>query len=363
MIRSGFQILATSLVLALPGWADTIHLVDGDPIEDVTIEEETITSVTYKRGSSLDSVPSERVSHVTFERLPDELDEGESYVQEGDLAGGLDAMREYLDPIMEGGRARKAWAPPYAAKRVIDLSRSIGDLDSVKEVASWLIKEHSESRYVPEAYIAKADAQARTGSADAANKTLQDFRQIVTDRGLSARWRLECDLALILTDPTLKGDSRRSKLKEIETGAGEFPGVQNRARLDRAESLVLDATSSNSDRAKLLAEARGIFQELADDDYTSDEVRAGAYTGLGDCTFFTPGADKDAFKEAGMSYMRVAVLYREQSRYVAKAMFYAGRCFDQRGDLDNKGKARRLYRTVMVEFPSSNWAKEAKNFM
>ena len=66
--------------------------------------------------------------------------------------------------------------------------------------------------------------------------------------------------------------------------------------------------------------------------------------------------------EALLAYMRVAVSYKDQTRYVGKAMFYAGRAFDQFEDEGQKDRAQRMYREVIRQFPDSTWAVEARGF-
>ena len=56
-------------------------------------------------------------------------------------------------------------------------------------------------------------------------------------------------------------------------------------------------------------------------------------------------------------------VYEGQQRYVAKAMFFAGRAFEQYQDSETKLRAKRMYREVVRQFPESSWAKEAREFL
>ena len=96
---------------------------------------------------------------------------------------------------------------------------------------------------------------------------------------------------------------------------------------------------------------------------------AGAYSGLGDCLYQEAAVlikeNKDAeavLQEALLSFLRVVVSYKDQTFYVPKAMFYAGRVFDLSDAEDGKDYAQRMYREVMRQFRGSNWADEAKSF-
>ena len=66
------------------------------------------------------------------------------------------------------------------------------------------------------------------------------------------------------------------------------------------------------------------------------------------------------FAEARLNYLRVVVSYKEQQRYVAKAMFFAGRAFDFKGDEESRSRAKLMYRRVVQRFGESPWAGEAR---
>ena len=60
--------------------------------------------------------------------------------------------------------------------------------------------------------------------------------------------------------------------------------------------------------------------------------------------------------------MRVVVNYRDQTRYVPKAMFYAGRCFNILGGEGADDRANKPYARLGRDYPGSYWADQAKNF-
>jgi hypothetical protein len=60
--------------------------------------------------------------------------------------------------------------------------------------------------------------------------------------------------------------------------------------------------------------------------------------------------------------MRVVVVYKDQVRYVPKAMFWAGRVFDESTDEVDKEKAQKLYAKVAREYQGTKWGDEAKGF-
>ena len=185
--------------------------------------------------------------------------------------------------------------------------------------------------------------------------------QIVESKGLSRRWQLELDLARLVYSADLKGEKLRGRLEEVATQASaDFPTVRNRADVAVAESFLAE---------KKLDEAAEIFERITRDPQADDRTLAAAYTGHGDCLFTkgvamaSAGENPDAvFMEAILSYMRVVVVYKQELRYVPKAMFYAGRVYQQFEDEESQDRAQKLYVGVLRNFRETKWANEARGF-
>jgi len=367
MIRPApFRTTVLLLALAAPAGADTIHQVAGSPIEDCTIVEETLTEVSYKlgRGGSVLTVPSDGVLRVEYERKPRELGDAEDAVGEQDFAYAVDLLQSYVAEHADGeGDDRYPWAPPYAAYRLLEIQDMLGNLDGSLQAADRLLESFPTSRYVPVAYVTKANVLYQRERDAEALETLEAFQRIVDSKGLSKRWELECTLSKLQVDGSLSGTDRRAALSAIEKDAGrEFPTVRNRAIVARGESFLADA--GKGDRT-LLDKARDLFEQVLDDPGAEDVTLAGAHAGLGDCIFqgAAKAQDAEALRVALKHFMRVVVLYPGQPRYVAKSLLYAGRCYDL---LDGEGddeRASRLYATVVRDYPGSYWADEAKSFL
>ena len=114
---------------------------------------------------------------------------------------------------------------------------------------------------------------------------------------------------------------------------------------------------------------KAIFQKIVDDPKAESSTLAAAYTGLGDCLFqravaAEKGSDarNKLMRDALLSYMRVVVNHRDESGYAPKAMFFAGRVFDQSEDEVSKENAQKLYRAVLRHYDGTQWAEEARNF-
>jgi len=348
------------------GAADDISRTDGTTIEDVTIQEESLTEITYRQGRNDRRVPTEDVLSVTYTNKPDEIDEADSYVLEGSYEDALDLYDAWVEGFLEGRNQRRhKWSPAYAAWQAVQINMTLGDLDGVVSAATRIIERLPDSRFVPQAFLARANALSWQGKGDNAQASLQAFATLIEERGLSRRWDLECRLALVLTDSSTTGSRRREALEDLQGEAGRsFPTVANRARVAVGESY-LDRIEQERDadrRARKIASAREVFEEILDDFKADEQTLAGAFTGLGDCMFFEAMVNQDSPDEAGLrsalhNYLRVGVLYPEEIRYLPRAIYSAGLCFDKLGEYPRAGK---LWRSVVRDFPGSEWAAQAE---
>jgi len=361
---TNLSLLPVLLVLgAAPGRADTIYRTDGKIIEDVTIESETLTEVAYKDGRDKKSIASESVLRVEFNRMPRLVDEAMGFIQEDDLASALDNLDVYVDgQIEKPNEKRYKWAPAFAAWRSCEIRMELADLKGLESAAKRLIENFPESRYLPMAYLAKASAEGQMRSGSKAQATLEALSALIDSKGLSKRWNLECRLAQIQTGDQ-SGEDKRKELGVIVTEAGSrYPTVKSRALVVEGETYLAEAEATNDQEAakRLRGQAQEVFQKIVDDSRADDETLAGAYSGLGDCYFFLGlGANNDTelLTQAAMHYLRVVTIYKEQSRYVPRSLYYAARCFKYNGDRRRKSNMMRELATL---YPNSNWASEAE---
>jgi len=356
-----------ALLLVPTTWADKIYTSDGKVIEDVTIVDEGLTDISYKSGRNDRTVASQDVVRVVFEDEPRDFSEAAAYIEDGEALSAATVYTDYVDAVIAGTNKerRYKWAPANAAWRVVGLQQSLGDLAATAQAAGKVLTNFPDSRYLPEAYMAKAEAEYWSGNAAEAQKSLGDFKSVINNRGLSERWSIECDLALILTNDELVGPKRRTALEKLATSAGaKFKTVKNRALVAMGESSLADLAAKRGNAKTLVAEALGTFEAVIADPLADEATLAGAYAGRGDCLFQSAATSKDKgqLKEALLSFLRVAAVYPEQVRYVPKCLFYAGRCFDLMEEGDSADRAQQLYAQVWFLHQDSPWAKEAKNF-
>ena len=355
-----------SLVALLPAsllHADTIVRTDGKKVENVQIVSETMQEVVYKKGRNEMTLAADRVLYVTYEKKPRLVDEAEGFVADDDLLSAIDAFDEYVEGQIERPNpGRYKWAPAYAAWRSVELRQSVADLEGARDAAVRLIENFKESRYVPAAYLARAGAETDAGRASDALQTLDRLSKLIEKNQLSKRYDLECRLARIRADEKRPGDARRTDLGIIMREAGSaFPTVMSRAEVMEGEVFLSEAerTVDPKKAAELRGKAQVVFERIIEAKGTTSETLAGAYTGLGECLFYK-GAEKDdmdALKEASMHFLRVVTLFKSESRYCAKSLYFAMRSFHL---MQNPRRKADMFRELMSLYPDSGWVVEAK---
>lgn len=363
-IRSTLPTLLSPLFLVALAGADTIHTTEGRTIDDCTIVEEGLMEVTYRRGARRTTIPSSDVLRIDFSTLPTLVDRAETAVADDQVFDAISDLTVYLEGALNrlegGGRVSVKWAPAYAAWRLTELNATMGKTAETIAAADKLITKFEDARYIPAALLLKAEAQAASGKAGAAKKTLEAIDKLVAERGISGRWGLEAKLSAVVFDTALSGKQRRTALGRVATQAGtKFANVRNRAQAIGAESLLEE---------KDFDTAKKVFARIARDSKSDQRTLAIAWSGLGDCLYSVGSknpmseANQAVLQDALKAYMRVVVLHKGESQYVARSMFYAGRIYTFMETEEATDNANKLFGTVVRQFPGSKWAQEAKGF-
>ncbi len=179
----------------------------------------------------------------------------------------------------------------------------------------------------------------------------------MADKQLTGRWVVEQKLWAALTSGET-GKKLQDALAAVAADAAEFPSVRNRAEVAIAESLL---------GGKKIAEAEKVFRDVVKESKADARTMAAAWTGLGDALYARAGnasaEEKPAMlKEALKAYMRPVVVYPDESAYVSKAAFLAGRCYQELGDTESMDRSRKLFTFVITTFKGSRWEREARAF-
>ena len=364
--------LPAAMCLAPRADADTIYLTNGKTISGVDIQSELLDLVTYKEGRQRSDVPSDEVLAIEYARKPKLLDRAETALAAENYEAAARDLEEYITGVLSKPPRRHPWAPAYAMFRLVELYEALQEVDLMVKAADNLIANAGDSRYAPLAYLKKADGLFESGKASKAKATLNDFGVLVSQQGLGARWELERDLRGLLYDEGIRGQARVDKLKMLSTRAGvRHPVVRNRAEVALGETLFALARAAKTDkqRAQYYTAAEKVFADVAADPKADTRTLAAAFVGLGDCLYqrgagMAPEDEKRAeiLRQALFAYMRVVVVYKQELRYVPKAMFYAGRTFDIMGDEQGKERAQIVYSRVIRTFRRTKWADEARGF-
>jgi hypothetical protein len=358
MIRRATAFALAAVLCAAAAQADTIRLADGSAIEGVTVVNEGLKEVVYKEGGKDKTVASATVVAVEFEKKPKEIDEAEGLIGEDDFEGAVDTLDAYVAAMLGKNPGSYKWGPAYAAWRAVDVRTRVADLNGMRTAAERVVRSYAESRYVPAAYLAKASAELQLGRPADAQATLAEFWALVESQGLDKRWQLECKLSQVESDEKLKGDARRSEYERIAGEARAYPATRTRAQVLAGESLLAEAKGSSSAK-DLRSKARTAFQKVVDDPEAPRVQLAAAYAGLGESLFLL-GADADdkaMLQDAALAFLRVTSIYRDEGRYVARALYYAMRSFDLMQDPRKKADMKR---ELLALFPGTTWAVEAK---
>ncbi|MDE0890641.1 MAG: hypothetical protein OSB14_00475 [Planctomycetota bacterium] len=364
------SLLAPALLVAVAA-ADTIYTTDGHTIDDCSVLEESLTEVSYKRNSKKTTIPAGDVLRIDFTTTPGSgrqdltlIDRAETAVRDDQLFDAVSDFTTFLDgavsKMADGGKLRPVWAPAYAAWRLAELNASMGKTAEAVAAVQLLEDKFPEARYIPAALLLKAEAQFAAGEAAPAKKSLAAVKKLVAAKGLSKRWELEANLSGVVNDDALTGDKRRDALKRISNQAGsEFASVRNRAQVIGAESLLADKDYEG---------AQEVFTRIVKDSKSDQRTLAIAWSGTGDCLFESisknPGSDanRKTLNAALRAYMRVVVLYKAESDYLARSMVYAGRIYTLMETEAATENAKKLFGTVTRQFPKTKWAQEARGF-
>ncbi|QDU69723.1 tetratricopeptide repeat protein [Engelhardtia mirabilis] len=370
-LRTSLAAAVTLLVAAQTVGADTITLVDGRKIADVTIQSEELAVVRYRQRNDREEVPTHQVLRIEYDRLPQAIDEADALVAEGQVEQALVELGYYVDASLSTNPDKRfPWGPAAAAKRAVEINASSNKLAATQAAASDLIARFPESRHVPDAYLAKAEAQVQSGDRESARATLTGLTELAKSRGLSDRYTLAAQVELAAIDGDRSGAKRIEALEQLEAQAGStYPTVRDRALVAQGEVYLELANANPAERAAHLDSARTVFEQALESDGALPATRAGATVGLGDCNFLPASVANDAagLQRAQMLYLRVVVLYGDEARYASKATFHAGSCFLQLADLNQdeqaKARGRRMMREVQRRYPDSVWADEAKRYV
>jgi hypothetical protein len=313
------RILAASLVsalLALPAMAqgDRITLLDGTVVTDVRVASFDIRNLKYKKGSTDETVSTDRIAKVELAKYKDVF------------ARGL------RDPDILLTQAR----------------------NELTEEKNPLQKAIPEAGVLPDVYRLKFEYYMGIGpkgaasAATVAKKYANDAAAGAWPTGLG----LEAEFFLVLAERATPKDYQAKLRAVIGKSGGNNPTVTSRANVELGHSLRED---------KDVAGAKQIYEEVLAREGADLNARAGALLGLGKITFESAGSDKEAFKKALLMFLRVRLDTKGSwPSLQAEALYYAILAADKWRGPEFGLVMGRCRGVLLAEYGGSEWADRAK---
>jgi len=208
-----------------------------------------------------------------------------------------------------------------------------GNLKSaLKHFAAW--QDVGKSRYTPEVY--RLLAEIYTGQKDYA-KARQAYQQIGGLDGITDNWKLKARLGGAKVDlEELKYGEAENTAKDVSSAAASKNLNDVRAEADTVRAKAVLAAGAK-DR---LPEAQQLLEKAKGLDGVSPTTQAFLYTNLGH-VIYAQGKPEDA----RYPYLRVVLMFPNESSMVADALQNAGQCFlDMAGrQAEDKEKSNELF--------------------
>jgi len=356
------SLLTAPLLAAAALPQEEIVLVDGRVLEVQRITAETFSSVEYKTtGGSSGQKPADQVRelrHNIGARMLDEYAGALDYIAAEDYVAGIQVLNDVLADERLMSNSRYTWVKGDALFRQIRCMFSLADFEGVSLTVDRLLVEVPNTFYYAPALLAKADALRLGGDANAAAKAYEQLVSDVNTKSLPARWGKEAELAALLLDTSVTGETLRRNLNGIIAQVdGKFPTVASRAKVAIGDSYIAEEN---------FTKARTYFTDIIDGGAADPGTEASAFFGMGLCDYRKGLLEEDqeaavvAYFEANLNFLRVVAMYKDNVEMVPKSMFYSAMCFSRSGGGDNRGKALLIAGRLLKRFPNSQWTERAK---
>ncbi len=354
-------LLAASLTTGLLR-ADDIVLVDGNTIDGVSIQSETITEIKYRKSGGrggVQSVPSSDVRTVTYSSTNADYREGLKLLLAGDTLEGAGLL---AGAASDTGNRLENHHRATGLVTAADALIGYGDMESALGLYNELLHDYKDTRHQPRALLGRARADLALGNHDAAIGGFQQLKDNATSLGYGQQWEMEATFFELFARQVKGGGDigairdGYADLKAKAESAG-FAAIATKCGLQLGR---LNLAAKDYNRA--LPAFNDIIAERLD---TDRAVAAGAYLGRGSCLFAladktrssgnAEGA-KDDFKAALLDFLRVHTHYADVQEVQAEAIYWANQCFENIGGSENDYHAAVLKARLKGKYPRSPWA-------
>jgi TolA-binding protein len=345
-----FATLATGAALAQEG-RDRIIQKGGQVLGDrpqITITDETFLVIKYKVSSAEQQVALSKVETVIHGDEPDEYRGARTALADGDLKGAQELFQQAAalgDP---------SWVKQYALYYLGVCLQGEGKHAEAIAAYKNLQSKAPTSRFVPDSMLESGKCHFLSGNMAAAKEAFSGVQDAVKAKGFDPVWGYWAQYWLARIMESDKAYSEA--LTEYNRIQGlintDYPKLANECRM-RVGNVYI--------QQKDIAKARQFFKDIADSE-DSTGLEAAARLGLGECAY-----EEKKLDEARYNFLWTVTLANRLSEGVvdpevaAKAMYYGGLCFEVMKDNErNPSRARDLYRRVVDDYATTEWAPRAK---
>jgi len=286
-----------------------------------------------------------QIRAIRYERQPMKYAQGLMDMRQAKYASAVKSFRE-----AQKDQSAKRWITQYALMNVAQALHSWAKQLTGKpatqkfaEAAAaykLLLKTVPNTRFWADAKLGFAECSAKTGHYREADAAVQEL----IAKKLGDEWTLRAEMtrAEIRAGQKKLDEAQKLLASVAQRAAKAYPDLASEANLRRTDCFVL---------AKRYKDAQSLLETLGREG-RSDQLRATAYNKLGDCLW----AQRE-YREALFAYLRVVVLFFKARDQHAKALYWAGKCFEKRGE---SARAKELYKELTSKYRESPWAAKLR---
>lgn len=335
------------LALPLPAIAqDRIGWTDGkftDPTR-TRVTEFTAFQVRYTVRGGRQEESSDRVASIEVENVRDAYRRG---ITSGDPGIMLTTARGLLED--------NKFLAQFGFQRAAEMFLARGQQGDGFSTLDELQNSIPDSGFIPDCYRMKIEyllSQGRPGGAPASAIADAYATQVATS-GMPQGFGFEAEFYKALSEftagSTNAGGLQRTLDNLLVKISAPNPTLANRTRLWIGTAVRMQGRSD---------EARQAFEELAKSDAVDINTRAGAFLGLGHLAYERTGTDRDNFREALLSFLRVYIEASDANdNVVAEALHFASESAKNWGGQDSTFMSQKLKRILTTEYAHTTWGK------
>lgn len=360
-MKPSFCIFAP-LLLALPLAAqmDTIHLVNGDKITKVKVQDYDYSKITYKSG---------RISETKERELIARIDFGQKTVRKlFNIARKQTESEEWNDAFVswvdaadkaEKSKTLKPFAQ-VALYNAFEIAKRVGEQgDRMKLLKRLESCNGGKTAYWPQIWgyrlsVARDSAGNDRAKLENYKAMAKNYANFVGEKGLGNRYKLEADLYMIDARTRLvelkPADAKTALERMLPQVEASYPDLAGRINL----SIALSVLAGNDFEG-----ASKLFTEIVANRAADSSTKAQALVGRGHTWLRRSGRTPEQARAALLDYMRVAILYEDAGdEVVGEALYHAVLAYDGWNGVDKDVAKRRLRTSLKLNYSSSSWASK-----